>query len=149
MNSRKWKKDEQVIVESGINAQIVQLKERGIIFGFWDNKLIKCTYIFFFFFFKSLPRKKKILNQIRCHIYQIRFQLKKIHHTKSLVLTGVCHFAPKHAPNFKAVFDIFLFFSLFLVLFGFFFISLWFVIFLFSPSFFCLFLFYFMFFYFF
>ena len=59
MNSRKWKKDEQVIVESGINAQIVQLKERGIIFGFWDNKLIKCTYRFFFFFFKSLPRKKK------------------------------------------------------------------------------------------
>ena len=43
MNSRKWKTDEQVIVESGINSQIVQRKERGIILGFWDNKLIKCT----------------------------------------------------------------------------------------------------------
>ena len=46
MNSRKWKKDEQVIVERGINAQIVQRKEKGIILGFWDNKLIKCTSIF-------------------------------------------------------------------------------------------------------
>ena len=59
MNSRKWKKDEQVIVESGINAQIVQLKERGIIFGFWDNKLIKCTSRFFFFF-NLFPKKRNL-----------------------------------------------------------------------------------------
>ena len=60
MNSRKWKKDEQVIVERGINAQIVQRKERGIILGFWDNKLIKCTSRFSKKKKKSLPKKKKL-----------------------------------------------------------------------------------------
>ena len=59
MNSRKWKKDEQVIVESGINSQIVQRKEGGIILGFWDNKLIKCTSRFSKKK-KSLPKRKKL-----------------------------------------------------------------------------------------